>query len=268
MKPKTPTLRLSLAALALCLWLPAQAQNVAIVNGKPVPTARLEVLLQQATRGGQVPVTPEIEARVREEAVLREIFAQEAERRGVARSPAYRAQMELARQTLLIRELFAQWQRDNPVTEAEARAEYERVRREEAGTEFRARHILVETEDEARRLIAQIRGGADFAELATRHSKDPGSARAGGDLDFARPEAYVPEFGQALARLQRGQVTENPVRTQFGWHIIRLDETREVQFPPFEAVRPQIEQQLAQDKLQKFQLSLRDGARTDFRFSR
>jgi peptidyl-prolyl cis-trans isomerase C len=176
--------------------------------------------------------------------------------------------MELARQTLLIRELFAQWQRDNPVTEAEARTEYDRLRREEAGTEFRARHILVETEDEARRLIAQIRGGADFAELATRHSKDPGSARAGGDLDFARPEAYVPEFGQALARLQRGQVTESPVRTQFGWHIIRLEETREVQFPPFEAVRAQIEQQLAQDKLQRFQLSLRDGARTDFRFSR
>jgi len=267
MKPKLPLLRLSLAALALCVWLPAHAQNVAIVNGKPVPTARLELLLQQYTRGGQLPVTPEIEARVREEAVLREIFAQEAERRGVARSPAYRAQMELARQTLLIRELFAQWQRDNPVTEAEARAEYQRVRQEEAGTEFRARHILVETEEEARRLIAQIRGGADFAELATRHSKDPGSAPAGGDLDFARPEAYVPEFGQALARLQPNQVTENPVRTQFGWHIIRLEEKREVQFPPFEAVRPQIEQQLAQIKLQQFQLSLRDRARTDFRFS-
>jgi len=122
MKLDTSLLRLALAALAIGLWLPAQAQNIAIVNGKPVPTARLEVLLQQATRGGQQPVTPEIEARVREEAVLREIFAQEAERRGVARSPAYRAQMELARQTLLIRELFAQWQRDNPVTEAEARA--------------------------------------------------------------------------------------------------------------------------------------------------
>jgi len=267
MNPKSSALRAALAAAALGLWLPVHAQNVAIVNGKPVPKSRVDALMQQATRGGQQPVTPELEARVREEVVLREIFAQEAERRGIAQSANYRNQMELARQTILIRELFADWQRKNPVTEAEARAEYDKFKAQASGTEYRARHILVESEDEAKKLIAQIKGGAKFEELAAKHSKDPGSASNGGDLDYAKPDAYVPEFGQAMAKLAKGQVTEAPVKTQFGWHVIKLEGTREAQFPAFEDVRPQIEQQLAQVKMQQYQQSLRDKAKTDFKFS-
>jgi peptidyl-prolyl cis-trans isomerase C len=255
---------LILAALAAApLW--ASAQNVATVNGKPVPKSRVDALMQQASRSGQ-PVTPDLEARVREEVVLREIFAQEAEKRGIAATPDYRSQMELLRQTLLIRELFADWQRKNPPTDAEVKAEYEKIKAQVQGTEYRARHILVEKEDEAKALATQLKGGANFEELAKKNSKDPGSAQRGGDLDFARPESYVPEFGQAMAKLKKGETSE-PVRSQFGWHIIRLEDTREAQFPPLEEVRDRIVQQMTQNKLQAYQQGLRDKAKTDFKFT-
>ena len=251
------------AAAVFPMW--AAAQNVAVVNGKPVPKSRMDTLMQQASRSGQ-PVTPELEARVREEVVLREIFAQEAEKRGIAATPDYRAQMELLRQTLLIRELFADWQRKNPPTDAEIKSEYDKYKAQAQGTEYRARHILVEKEDEAKSLAAQLKGGANFDELAKKHSKDPGSAQRGGDLDYARPESYVPEFGQAMAKLKKGETSE-PVRSQFGWHIIRLEDTREAQFPPLEEVRDRIAQQMVQNKLQAYQQGLRDKAKTDFKFA-
>lgn len=109
-------------------------------------------------------------------------------------------------------------------------------------------------------------GGASFDDLAKKHSKDPGSAQRGGDLDYARPESYVPEFGQAMAKLKKGETSE-PVRSQFGWHIIRLEDTREAQFPPLEEVRDRIAQQMVQNKLQAYQQGLRDKAKTDFKFS-
>ncbi|MCG3188693.1 MAG: putative parvulin-type peptidyl-prolyl cis-trans isomerase [Burkholderiaceae bacterium] len=257
--------RLACIAVLALSPLAALAQNVAIVNGKPVPKARVDTLLNQAVRGGQ-PRTPELEQRAREEVVLREIFAQEAEKRGVAQSADYRSQMELVRQTVLIRELFEQFKKKNPVTDAEARAEYDKVKAQASGTEYHARHILVEKEDEAKKLIAQIKGGAKFEELAKKNSKDTGSGEKGGDLDFAKPDAYVPEFSKAMTALKKGEMTETPVKTQFGYHIIRLEDTREATFPDFDAVKPQLEQRIAQLKLQKYQEDLRKAAKTDFKF--
>jgi len=254
-----------IAALALAP-LAALAQNVAIVNGKPVPKARVDLLLKQAARSGQ-PAPPELEQRAREEVVLREIFAQEAEKKGIAQRADYRAQLELVRQTVLIRELFEDFKEKNPVTEPEARAEYEKFKSQSAGTEYRARHILVENEDDAKKLIAQIKGGAKFEDLAKKNSKDTGSGENGGDLDFAKPDAYVPEFSKAMTALKKGEMTDTPVKTQFGYHIIRLEDVREAKFPEFEAVKPQIEQRLAQMKLQKYQEDLRKAAKTDFKFS-
>lgn len=262
-------LQKSVAALAAALVFAgaAQAQNVAIVNGKPVPKSRVDTLMVQATRGGQQPVTPEIETRVREEVVLREIFAQEAEKRGIAAGADYRQQLELARQTILIRELFNDYRKKNPVTDAEAQAEYDKFKSQASGTEYRARHILVEKEDEAKALLAQLKGGAKFDDLAKKHSKDTGSAKNGGDLDFAKPDAYVPEFGQAMAALKKGETTPDPVKSQFGFHIIKLEDTREAQFPAFDEVKPQVVQRLEQQKLQSYQETLRKQAKTDFKFT-
>ncbi|WP_046112321.1 peptidylprolyl isomerase [Aquincola tertiaricarbonis] len=255
-----------LAAALVALPMVAGAQNVAIVNGKAVPKARVEALMTQATRGGEQPRTPELEARVKEEVVLREIFAQEAEKRGMAQTADYKSQMELARQSILIRELFTDFQKKNVVSDADAKAEYDKFKAQSAGQEFRARHILVETEDQAKALIAEIKAGGNFEEIAKKNSKDPGSGENGGDLDFAKPDAYVPEFGQALAALKKGEMTETPVKTQFGYHIIKLEDTREAQFPAFEEVKPQIQQRLTQVKLQQFQQDLRAKAKTDYKF--
>jgi len=254
-----------LAAAAILMPLATQAQNVAVVNGKAVPKARVAALLKQATRGGQA-VTPEMEKQARDQLVLREIFAQEAEKRGIGASREFRAQMELARQSLLIRELFEDHKRKNPVTDAAAKAEYDKFKAQAAGTEYRARHILVDQEAEAKALIAQIKGGASFEELAKKHSKDPGSGANGGDLDFAKPESYVPEFGQAMTKLQKGQMTEAPVKSQFGWHIIKLEDTREASFPAFDDVKDQIKQRLEQMQAQTFQDDLRKRAKTDYKF--
>ena len=257
---------LAILAIALATAGAASAQNVAIVNGKAVPKARLDLLMQQATRGGQQPVTPELEARARDEVVLREVFAQEAEKRGVTASVEYRNQMELARQTILIRELFADYQKKNPVNDAEAKAEYDKFKTQSTGTEYRARHILVEKEDEAKALLKQLIAGAKFDELAKKHSTDKGSGANGGDLDFAKPDSYVPEFGQALVALKKGETTQTPVKSQFGFHIIKLEDTREAQFPPFEEVKPQVVQRLSQQKLQQYQEDLRKKAKTDYKF--
>jgi peptidyl-prolyl cis-trans isomerase C len=257
----------ALAALALsALALSAQAQNIAVVNGKPVPTARVDTLLKQAARAGQQ-ISPELQQQARDQVVLREIFTQAAEKQGLGATPDYKAQMELARQSILIRELFEDFKKKNPVSDAEAKAEYDKFKAQLTGTEYRARHILVENEAEAKALIAQIRGGASFEELAKKNSKDPGSGANGGDLDFAKADSYVPEFGQALTKLKKGEMTEVPVKTQFGWHIIKLEDTREAEFPAFDDVKAQIVQRIEQVKLQQYQEDLRKAAKTDYKFA-
>jgi peptidyl-prolyl cis-trans isomerase C len=192
---------------------------------------------------------------------------QEAEKRGLAGTDDYKQQMEMARQSILIRELFNDWQAKNPVTDAEIQAEYDKFKAQSGGTEYRARHILVEKEDEAKALIKQINGGASFEDLAKKNSKDPGSGANGGDLDFAAPGSYVPEFSQAMVKLKKGELTQEPVKTQFGYHIIKLEDTRQAQFPPIEEVKPQIKQRLEQQKLAAFIEDLRTKAKTDYKFS-
>jgi peptidyl-prolyl cis-trans isomerase C len=251
---------------ALLLPLAAQAQNIAVVNGKTVPKVRVDNLLAQAARAGQK-LGPEMQAQAKDQVVLREIFTQEAEKKGLATSADYRAQMELARQSILIRELFEDFKKKHPVADAEAKAEYDKFKAQVSGTEYRARHILVEKEDEAKALIAQVKGGAKFEDLAKKHSKDPGSGANGGDLDFAKADSYVPEFSQTLVKLKKGEMTPEPVKTQFGWHVILLEDTREAQFPAYEDVKPQIVQRLEQVKLQEYQESLRNAAKTDYKFA-
>lgn len=265
---KKLSIAVSAVALAASL-LPAlaSAQNIAIVNGKAVPKARFESFMTQLTKQGGQPRTPELEQQVKDELVLREIFVQEAERRGLQRSDEYKAQMEVARQSLLIRELFNDYQKTAKVSDDELKAEYDKVKGANSGNEFRARHILVEKEEEAKALIAQLKAGAKFEDLAKANSKDPGSAPNGGDLDWAAPGNYVPEFSQAMVKLQKGQFTEEPVKSQFGYHVIRLDDTRTASFPSFEEVKPQLAQRAQQQKLAKFRDDLKAKARTDYKFS-
>ena len=242
--------------------MPAAAQNVAIVNGKPVPKARLDMLSTQLAKAGR-PVTPEMQGQLKDEVIAREIFLQEAQKRGLDATEDYKAQMELARQTILIRELFADWQKNNPVTDAEIKAEYDKFVAANGGKEFKARHILVESEDQAKKIIADLKKGQKFEDIAKKQSKDPGSGANGGDLDWATAASYVPEFAEAMLKLKKGETTAAPVKSQFGWHVIRVDDIREAQLPKMEDVRPQIAQQLQQQKLAQFQEGLRKNAKIE-----
>jgi len=254
---------LTSAALALAFASgSAFSQNVAIVNGKAVPSSRVDALANELTRSGRA-ISPEIKAQLKDEVIAREIFLQEAEKRNIANSDEYKTQLELARQTILIRAMFADYQKSNPVTDADIKAEYDKFAAANSGKEYKARHILVEKEADAKAIIANIKKGAKFEDIAKKQSKDPGSGAKGGDLDWANPSNYVPEFAQAMMKLSKGQMTDAPVKSQFGYHIIRVDDTRAAQLPKLEEIKPQIAQQLSQQKLQKFQEDLRAKAKIE-----
>ena len=252
----------AVVAAALGVALPALAQNIAIVNGKPVPKARVDMLQQQLAKAGR-PVSNEQAGQLKDEVIAREIFMQEATKRGLDATDDFKAQMELARQTILIRELFADYQKANPVTDADIKAEYDKFVASNGGKEYKASHILVENEDQAKKIIADLKKGAKFEDLAKKMSKDPGSGQNGGDLDWATPSSYVPEFAEAMTKLKKGETTQVPVKSQFGWHVIRVDDIREAQLPKLEEVKPQIAQQLQQQKLAQFLDSLRKNAKIE-----
>ena len=151
----------------------------------------------------------------------------------------------------------------SPVTDADIQAEYDKFVAANSGKEYRARHILVEKEEQAKAIIARLKKGAKFEDIAKKQSKDPGSGANGGDLDWAAAASYVPEFSEAMVKLDKGQLTQDPVKTQFGWHVIRVDDVRSAELPKLEDIKPQIAQQMQQQKLADFQKTLRDKAKVE-----
>jgi len=246
--------------LAAFAAAPAFAQNIAVVNGTPIPKARADALIDQLVHQGQQN-TPQLQMAVREELVNREILMQEALRRGLPNRPDIKAQIAVAQQTVVLRALIEDFVKKNTPSDAEVTARYNALIKDAGGKEYHLHHILVDNEQQAKDLIAKIKGGASFEDLAKLYSKDPGSGKNGGDLDWSDPKAYVPEFADAATHLQKGQMSETPVHTQFGWHIIRVDDVRSITPPPLEQVRPQIVQQIQQEKLQAFEEGLRKNAK-------
>ena len=240
----------------------AQAQNLAVVNGKAIPTSRMEPFLQQAAGSGK-PVTDDVKAQIKDEIITREVFAQEAQKHGMDATENFKTQMELARQSILIRELLTEYQKTNPVTDAEIKAEYDMFVANNGGKEYHARHILVATEAEAKAIIAQLKKGGKFDVIAKKSSKDPGSGANGGDLDWANPKSYVKEFSEALVALKKGQTTEAAVKTQFGFHIIRLEDVRDAKLPAFDEIKPQIAQKLGQVKVDAYRKELLSKAKVE-----
>ena len=255
------TLAVTCLALA-ALPLAALAQNIAVVNGKPVPKERVDALAKQLAASGR-PVTPETEKQLREEVIAREIFIQEANKEGLEKTDDFKTQTELARQMILINLLRDNYRKTHPVTDAEVKAEYDKFVAANGGKEYKVRHILVEKEDQAKKILADLKKGAKFEDLAKKQSKDPGSAAKGGELDWANPSSYVPEFAEAILKLKKGETTTAPVKSQFGYHIIQVEDIRQAQLPKLEDVKPQIAQQLGLMKLQKFQDELRAKAKVE-----
>jgi peptidyl-prolyl cis-trans isomerase C len=246
--------------LAACAAAPAFAQNIAVVNGTPIPKARVDALVDQLVHQGQQD-SPQLQQAVREELINREILMQEAAREGIPTRPDVKAQVAVAEQTVVLRALIEDFVKKNQPSDAEVKARYDALTKDAGGQEYHLHHILVDNEQQAKDLIAKIKAGASFEDLAKQYSKDPGSGKNGGDLDWSDPKAYVPEFAAAAEKLHKGEMTDTPVHTQYGWHIIRLDDTRAVTPPPLDQVRPQIVQQIQQEKLQAFEESLRKNAK-------
>ena len=236
---------LTIAALSAFLIAgSAAAQNAAIVNGKPIPKAQLDKLVQKA---GQ-PDNPQVRDQAREMLVTRELILQEAEKRGLSQSEAVKEQLEQSRMGILVAAVFQDFVEKEGVTEAELKSAYETVKSQYVGKEYHVEHILMEKETDAKAITAQIKAGANFEEIAKAKSKDPGSAPAGGDLGWVTEKSLVPEFSKAMVQLKKGQITDKPVKSQFGWHIIKMDDIRDVKAPPLDEIKDQLKQMIASDQ--------------------
>lgn len=239
----------------------AQADGIK-VNGVTIPQSRLELVVKNATAQGQAD-SPELRNKIKDEMITREVLAQEAAKKGLDKNPEIATQLELQRQSVLINAYLQDYVKANPVTDEVMRKEYEQVKAQSGSKEYKARHILVETETEAKQIIAQLKKGGSFEKIAAEKSKDTGSKAQGGNLDWSVANRYVPPFAQALTKLKKGQTTEAPVQSQFGWHVIRLDDERAAKFPSFEEAKPAIQQQLQQQAVNKLIADLRAKAKVE-----
>jgi peptidyl-prolyl cis-trans isomerase C len=244
MKFKPATLLLALIAVAAS---PAFAQNVATVNGKAIPAAQMEAAVKQAAAQGQ-PDSPQLREMIKKSLIGREVLVQEATKQGVAASKEVKDALEQARQDIIIRALLVDYVKKNPVSDAEIKTAYDQFKASKGDKEYHARHILVKTEKEATDIIAKLKGGAKFEELA-KASQDPGSAANGGDLDWAAPGNYVKPFADAMVALKDGQITDKPVQSQFGYHVIKLEGSRAAKVPSLEEIKGQIAESLTQRKV-------------------
>jgi len=242
----------------------ASAPSKVVVNGVTIPQSRFDAMNRELTAQGQAD-TPERETAVREELINREVLAQAAARRGLDKDPDIAAQMDMARQAVLVRALFEQEMKKNPITDAQLQQQYENFKASMGTNEYKVRHILVDKEDEAKQIIADLNKGGDFAKLAKEHSKDPGSKDNGGDLDWGPAARYVKPFADAITSMQKGQTTATPVKTDFGYHVIRLDDIRPLQVPPFNEMRQQFQQRAQQQAIQKLVADLRSKAKIEER---
>ncbi len=250
---------------------PAQAQaplqlgsgdTAFTVNGVAISKAKFEFAVKQRTAAGQ-PDSPEMRNAVKDDLINRELIAQEAKKKGVEKQPDVAMQLDFAQQSVLVGAYLQDWARNNTPGDDELKKDYEKIKGQMGETEYKARHILVGTEDEAKKIIAELKKDPKkFAKLAEK-SKDTGSAKKGGELDWAMPGAYVKPFSDALAGLKKGEMTQAPVQTQFGWHVIKLEDTRPAKFPPFEEVKPQLQQQAQQAQVQKMVADLRAKAKVE-----
>lgn len=253
--------RIVMFAAALALAAPIYAQNVATVNGKPITKANVDEFVKLLGTQGAAD-SPQLREQVKEELINRQVMVQAAEAAGLLKDATITVELELARQGILVRALMADYLKKNPITDAKIQAEYDKLKKAEDGKfEYEVRHILVEDEKTANDMQAKLKAkSAKFEELA-KSSKDPGSAEKGGNLGWAADSNYVEPFAKAVAATPKGQLSEKPVQSQFGWHVIEVLDKRPVEFPPLEQVRKELEQMMREQTLAAYQADLRSKAK-------
>lgn len=229
------------------------------VNGKAIPQSRLDAVVALQAAQGQ-PDSPEARNAVKEFLVRREVVTQESIKNGFEKKNEVQAQLEMARQEVLINAYLGDYVQKNPVTDAQIKKEYDSIKARMGDKEYKVRHVLLEKEDEAKAVIASLKKGDKFDELA-KQSKDPGSKDKGGDLGWANLASFVPTFSEAMSKLEKGKFTETPVKSDFGWHVIQLDDTRELKLPTLDEAKGQIGMQLQQRMVQQHIEELRKKAK-------
>jgi peptidyl-prolyl cis-trans isomerase C len=234
---------------------------IASVNGKAIPKSRADAMLAAQVAQGQAD-TEDLRKAIREELIRREVLAQEAQKKGLDKKPEIVGQMDLARQGVLLNAYMGEYVRSHPVSDEALKKEYETIRSQLGDKEFKARHILVDKEDDAKAIIEKLKKGEKFEDLA-KASKDPGSKERGGDLGWAAPTSYVKPFADALVALPKGKYTETPVKSDFGYHVILLEDSRDLKAPAFDEVKQQLSQRLQQQIIEKHIAELRGKAKVD-----
>ena len=255
---------IAIAALTTFSIAPAvyAAESAATVNGKPIKQAWVDYIMKDAQARGQKS-SDGMKNAIINELVGSELAYQEAQKQGIDKMPDYKINEELSQRKLLVNIFLADFMKKNPVTEADTKAAYEQYKKELGDKEYNARHILVKTEAEANDILAQVKKGSDFAKLAKEKSMDPGSKEKGGDLGWFSPAGMVKPFSEAVTTLKKGEATSSPVQTQFGWHVIKMVDTRATQVPTYDKAKESLERTLQQRKLEKMMLDLKAKAKIE-----
>jgi peptidyl-prolyl cis-trans isomerase C len=264
--PLTTLVLLALAPLAQAQTpAPAAAAEVAkplaVVDGREIPALYGELVKREMAQGQ--PDSEQLDARVRDSLISLELLSRAALDKGLDRDPRLAATLDIRRKDQLAKAYLEDYVKSHPVTDKEIEDAYARAGAQPLPTEYRARHILVKTEAEAKKVIADLGKKAKFEDLAKKLSQDPGSAKNGGQLDWSDRGAFVAEFSEAMAALKKGETTKAPVKTQFGWHVIRLDDLREQKLPPLDAVRGEITRQLQQQRVRDAIAAARTNAKIE-----
>ena len=253
-------LSLSLPGLALAQAGAASAK-VATVNGVAIPKSRVDAIVRAQEAQGQKD-TPDLRAAIRDRLITLEIVAQEATHKGMAKTADTLSQIELARTNILAQAFRTDYVKNHPVSDDALKAEFEKIKSQMGDKEYKARHILVENEADAKEIIVKLKKGEKFEELA-KASKDPGSKDHGGDLDWNQPGGFVKPFSDAMMKLEKGKYTETPVQSQFGWHVIQLDDVRPAKFPDFNEIKPGLQQRMQEAMFEKTVADLRAKAKVE-----
>lgn len=249
--------RLLLVMIAMAC-APAFAQNAATVNGKAIPAAKVDQIVKQVVAQGKETDTPQLRDAIKKDLIAREVMIQEADKQGFGTRAEVKQALENARQSIVINAMLADYVKKNPVKDAEVKAEYDKYKAQMGDKQYHARHIMVGTEDEAKAIITKLKGGTKFEELA-KQSKDTDSAARGGDIGWQSPGALPPEFAKSVASLQKGGITDTPVKTQAGYHVIKLEDSRPI--PGFDEAKRQFSDQMQQRKLLMFREELMKKAK-------
>jgi len=232
------------------------------VNGVVIPQAHFAAMNREREQSGQ-PASAEVTEAIKQELISREVLSQAARKKGLDKDPTIAAQMDMARQAVLIRAYFDDYVKANPISDASLKANYDQFVAQMGDKEYKARHILVDKEDEAKAIIASLKRGESFEKVAKEKSKDTGSKDNGGDLDWGPAGRYVPEFGNAMKALAKGQTTETPVKSPFGFHVIRLDDSRAMKVPTYDEVKDNFRQRAQQEQIAKLVQDLKAKAKID-----